>query len=266
MLFISYAPAWTSTRGFSTVVGMPVPARTHAADHASGPRVHAQVEYLHKRTVVRTTASLLLARKCRNCAAVLKNALPYQRRYPARAQILEASIRMLEQSAERFITYPPSTPSRLFLLEAHATRAYWRGVRVLLARHDPSWKRRYPHAHDPVNILLNIGYTFLARWLHAEIQRVGLLPEIGMLHATRKGKDPLAYDLMELFRQPAVDAVVIPLFTKKKRPVKQATERDMRRAVAAFHTQWERPFGTAERVGRCGRLFSKSCSPSLVYL
>lgn len=223
---------------------MPSPAAP--APPISGPRVVAQAAY-RGTPAASVTAAALVARKCRNCASLLKKFLLYQRRYPERARRLESAIRTLERAAEQLSIQPPRAPA-LFLAEAHAARAYWAGVGTLIAQHDLSWTRRYPHARDPVNLLLNTGYTFLAQWVGEVIRAAGLLPEIGIFHATAGGKEPPVYDLMELFRQPAIDAVVIPLFTKKKRPTRAITQRDVRRAVAKFHEQWERPFWYR---GRC---------------
>ncbi len=215
-------------------------APTRSRIRVSGPRVVAQVRYADV-VPARRTAAAIVARKCRNEAALLTKFLPYQRRYPERSAVLVRSVRRLQTLSERLEGAPPTRPA-VFLQEAHAARAYWAGVSVLLSQHDPAWKRRYPHARDPTNLLFNTGYTFLTRWVRDAVQGAGLLPEIGVLHAVADGKEPLVYDLMELFRQPAIDAVVIPLLTKKKRLLPRLSDRDIRRAVARFHEQWERPF------------------------
>lgn len=230
---------WTPTREFFYGVAMLSRAAV-SSGRVSGPRVVAQVRYRDTPAAL-AAAAALIARKCRNSAALLDKFRPYQRRYPERATALEQSIRRLAVIKGRAARVS-SGRSALFLLEAHAARAYWAGVQNLVARHDPAWKRQYPHARDPVNLLLNTGYTFLARWVREAIQAAGLLPEVGFFHAIAAGREPLVYDLMELFRQPVVDAVVLPILTKKKRPVARLSERDMRRAVAHFHEQWERPF------------------------
>lgn len=231
---------WTATREFFYVGAMPQRASASGTP-VSGPRVVAQVRY-RDTPAARATAAALVARKCRNSAALLNKFRPYQRRYLERAATLEQSIRRLMTIEERAARGLFPGRSVLFLLEAHAARAYWAGVRTLVALHDPAWERRYPRAQDPLNLLLNVGYTFLVRWVREAIRAVGLLPEIGFFHAVADGKEPLVYDLMELFRQPVVDAVVLPMLTKKKRPVSRLSERDMRRAVTHFHEQWERPF------------------------
>ena len=103
---------------------------------------------------------------------------------------------------------------RLIALEGRATRIYWNAFsRIAKQEH---WKRIYPHATDSLNSALNIGYTVLANILQERIKEHGLSYEIGILHAPQRGKKALLYDFEELFRQPIVDAVVLPLFSRKK--------------------------------------------------
>lgn len=64
---------------------------------------------------------------------------------------------------------------------------------------------------DPVNALLSYGYTILMHKVQSAIGVVGLDPYIGFLHSSQYGKPALALDLMEEFRGPIVDSVVITL-------------------------------------------------------
>lgn len=64
---------------------------------------------------------------------------------------------------------------------------------------------------DPVNALLSYGYTILMHKVQSAIGVVGLDPYIGFLHSSQYGKPALALDLMEEFRCPIVDSVVITL-------------------------------------------------------
>lgn len=64
---------------------------------------------------------------------------------------------------------------------------------------------------DPVNAMLSYGYTILMHKVQSAIGIVGLDPYIGFLHSSQYGKPALALDLMEEFRCPIVDSVVITL-------------------------------------------------------
>lgn len=104
--------------------------------------------------------------------------------------------------------------TRLMLLEGRATRIYWSAF-SLIAKQE-NWRRIYPHATDPLNGALNIGYTILTNTLRERIKYHGLSCEIGMLHTPQRGKEALLYDYEELFRQPIIDASILPLFSRKK--------------------------------------------------
>jgi CRISPR-associated protein Cas1 len=67
--------------------------------------------------------------------------------------------------------------------------------------------RRPPR--DPVNALLSLGYSMLARDLQVACCAVGFDPMMGFYHQPRFGRASLALDLMEPFRPLIVDSAVI---------------------------------------------------------
>jgi CRISP-associated protein Cas1 len=67
--------------------------------------------------------------------------------------------------------------------------------------------RRPPR--DPVNSLLSLGYSLLAKDLTIALQAVGFDPYLGFYHQPRYGRPALALDLMEEFRPLIVDSVVL---------------------------------------------------------
>lgn len=73
--------------------------------------------------------------------------------------------------------------------------------------------RRPPR--DPVNALLSYGYSLLHHQCSSALQTCGLDPYIGFLHSSQYGKPALALDLMEEFRAPIVDSVVLTLINNR---------------------------------------------------
>jgi CRISP-associated protein Cas1 len=71
------------------------------------------------------------------------------------------------------------------------------------------------NASDEVNALLNYGYAILESEVRKDINAVALDPAIGFLHELDESKEPLVYDLQELFRW-LVDLSVIQLLEEKK--------------------------------------------------
>jgi CRISPR-associated protein Cas1 len=72
--------------------------------------------------------------------------------------------------------------------------------------------RRPPR--DPVNALLSLGYSILAKELAGMCHAVGLDPFLGFMHQPRYGRPALALDLMEEFRPLIADSVAITLVNR----------------------------------------------------
>ncbi len=62
---------------------------------------------------------------------------------------------------------------------------------------------------DRFNALLSFGYSLLIKDVMNAILTVGLEPALGFYHQVRSQAAPLALDLMEIFRVPLVDMIVI---------------------------------------------------------
>ena len=75
-----------------------------------------------------------------------------------------------------------------------------------------SRNRRPPR--DPVNALLSLGYSILAKELTGVCQAVGLDPFLGVFHQPRYGRPALALDLMEEFRPLIADSVAISMLNR----------------------------------------------------
>jgi CRISPR-associated protein Cas1 len=62
---------------------------------------------------------------------------------------------------------------------------------------------------DPVNALLSFGYSLLSKDCTSTGTRVGFDSFCGFYHTMKYGRPSLALDIMEVFRQPIVDSVVL---------------------------------------------------------
>ena len=92
--------------------------------------------------------------------------------------------------------------------EGSAGAIYWNAVRLVIPP-DYKWRKRHGRgAIDAINSLLNYGYGILYSRVEQAIVLAGLDPYAGFLHADRPGKPSLTLDLVEEFRQVAVDRVV----------------------------------------------------------
>ena len=68
---------------------------------------------------------------------------------------------------------------------------------------------------DPINSLLSYGYTLLFNNVLSLILAEGLNPYLGNLHGSEKKELFLGFDLVEEFRSPIVDSLVMALVNKK---------------------------------------------------
>jgi len=71
-------------------------------------------------------------------------------------------------------------------------------------------RRKHP-APDPLNALLSLAYTLVTNELHALLGASGLAPEFGFLHSPDRTRPSLALDLVEPFRAPLCDRLVLRL-------------------------------------------------------
>jgi CRISPR-associated endonuclease Cas1/CRISPR-associated protein Cas4 len=108
--------------------------------------------------------------------------------------------------------------TELLGIEGNAAAIYFEQFESMLKQRD-DWKfdwrgrnRRPPR--DPVNALLSMGYSMLAKELTGVCHAVGLDPFLGFMHQPRYGRPALALDLMEEFRPLTADSVAISLINR----------------------------------------------------
>lgn len=129
---------------------------------------------------------------------------------PDRVTSLMAGFRDATESA-RDVT-------QLLGLEGSAAALYFEQFESMLKQRE-DWKfdwrgrnRRPPR--DPVNALISLGYSMLAKELTGVCYSVGLDPFLGFMHQPRYGRPALALDLMEEFRPLIADSVAISLINR----------------------------------------------------
>ena len=94
-------------------------------------------------------------------------------------------------------------------IEGQAARVYFAAYR---AAFDPAWgftKRTRRPPRDPINALLSLGYSLLTQNMMTALEVVGLDPYLGYFHAETYNRPALALDLVEEFRAPVVDSLVL---------------------------------------------------------
>lgn len=101
---------------------------------------------------------------------------------------------------------------QLLAAEGNAAKVYWQAVGRYVLPESYEWQGREGRgALDPINSLLNYGYGILYSQVERVLVLAGLDPYAGFIHVDRPGKPSLVLDLIEEFRQVAVDRVVFGL-------------------------------------------------------
>lgn len=92
--------------------------------------------------------------------------------------------------------------------EGMAARAYFQIMGKSVEKDFRFGARSRRPPKDPFNSMLSLGYTLISHESVTALQTVGLDPYNGLLHAERNGGATLAFDMIEEWRAPVVDAVV----------------------------------------------------------
>jgi CRISPR-associated protein Cas1 len=142
--------------------------------------------------------------KVANCRTLLRRNHP-----EPQEETLRELARQLQAAAEAV-----DTPA-LLGVEGNAARLYFQAFPGLLRpaekeglSFDFTTRSRRP-PKDPVNALLSLAYSLLAKDVCVTARAVGLDPFLGFYHQPRYGRPALALDLMEEFRPLIADSVVL---------------------------------------------------------
>lgn len=159
-------------------------------------------------------ARRLVAAKLHNYAA-LATAAPARENPPPLAEKLAALLPQLATAADL---------DQLLGYEGAAAAAWYGQLRLRVHEQFAFARRVAPAANDPVNVLLNIGFTYLHRQVQLFIRQVGLVPTLGILHRDRPGHATLASDLQEPLRH-LIDRAVIEATWRLRPRDFQSTDR-----------------------------------------
>ncbi|MCI4626031.1 MAG: CRISPR-associated endonuclease Cas1 [Candidatus Magnetoovum sp. WYHC-5] len=106
------------------------------------------------------------------------------------------------------------TIAELMGMEGAGSAAYFSVLRALVGSEWGFNARKKQPPTDPVNSMLSYGYTLLFYNFYALVRSHGLHPYAGFLHGIRHGHPALVSDLVEEFRAPVVDAVVLNIISR----------------------------------------------------
>ncbi|PIE72267.1 MAG: CRISPR-associated endonuclease Cas1 [Deltaproteobacteria bacterium] len=166
-------------------------------------------------------ARMFIIGKVKNQLAVLKAYGKYKKRnnnifnqmfMEARGELedLVKKIKALEinTSAQAF-------RNSLMGLEGIFALKYWQLINHILPAEIAFPGRKRRGATDTLNSMLNYGYGILYGQALNAVTRAGLNAMAGFLHAYQHGKPVLTFDLVEEFRAPVVDKVILSMIGRR---------------------------------------------------
>jgi len=156
---------------------------------------------------LRTARALLNGKIC-NSRRLLQR---HHQKHPSAS--LEQAAAELEKRREQL--QQPSSLDGLLGVEGAAAHAYFAAFGGMVRSEFAFTVRSRRPPRDAVNALLSFGYTLLATELTGAVAAEGLDPAVGLLHHLDYGRPSLALDLLEEFRQPVVDRLVLSLINRR---------------------------------------------------
>jgi CRISPR-associated protein Cas1 len=198
--------------------------------------------------VVKAGIAMIAAKIC-NQAAVLKYFAKYRKRTsPETAAALAESAERMRSLADAASSLDPgdaNVRSSVMGFEGHAAATYWGQVAKLIPDNLAFGGRITLSAQDPVNQCLNYVYGILYGEVWRAVVRAGLDPYFGLIHGSVRDQGSLVFDLIEEFRAPFADRVVVGLMGRGFRPeigrhgFLRTTSK--LRLVRSFTKRWAKP-------------------------
>lgn len=152
----------------------------------------------------------LVSTKVRAARALVRR---FARNHPNSAEVAETAADRLDDAVLR--VEQEDDIEALRGVEGAAAAEYFRAFDSMV-RAPFRFERRSKHpAHNPVNALLNLGYTLLAGEIAGRLESAGFDPRVGYFHGVRYGRSSLALDLIEAHRVDTIDRLTLALLNRR---------------------------------------------------
>lgn len=108
-----------------------------------------------------------------------------------------------------------NTPNEILGVEGICSSIYFGAFGHMLKGDFEFHGRNRRPPKDPVNVIISLAYTFLTKEMCSALDAESFETYLGFLHGIRYGRKSLALDMIEEFRQPCIDRLVLFLFNKR---------------------------------------------------
>ncbi|MBN2683741.1 MAG: group II intron reverse transcriptase/maturase [Pontiellaceae bacterium] len=164
----------------------------------------------------------MLAAKMGNQAALLQYFAKYRKKtLPELGRQLIKVADDIRDLSTKILTIDPALPtvrSQAMGLEGHAASLYWRQIMAMIPEELGFCRRVTLGAKDPVNQCLNYVYGMLYGEVWRAVMKAGLDPYFGVMHGSKRDQGSLVFDLIEEFRAPFADRLVVGMLGRGFRP------------------------------------------------
>lgn len=174
----------------------------------SGYRSLARQQYALSEAMQLTIAQQIVEAKLKNCRVILQR----QHRPQDNVEVLGA-IAQLAKLAQQ--AGQAATADQLMGYEGAGAASYFGVLGACIDNPDFAWTGRSKRPPgDPMNAMFSFGYQVLWNHLLRLIELQGLDPYVACLHQGNERHPALASDLVEVFRAPIVDSLVLYLVNR----------------------------------------------------
>lgn len=217
--------------------------------------IHSRRAYLRGKQVLRrndpdiiTTGLKMIAAKTGNQASVLRYFAKYRRRKNEKlGEDLVDSAKFIREISVLISNIDPLSENVRAVAMGHEGRCaavYWKQLIKIIPKRFQVDGRIQQTATDPVNQSINYLYGILYGEVWRAIVSVGLDPYFGFVHGSQRDQGSLIFDLIEEFRAPFADRVVLALLGRGFHPDTNKDGRlrtkSRRQLALAFNKRWHK--------------------------
>lgn len=231
---------------FAPLVGKP--AAVAQPLHSTRTAVRQQQVLRRNDPDIIKTGLGMLAAKVANQASLLKYFARYRKRMgdTAYGEVTRCAneLREISDVLEGLDPGSASVRSSGMGHEGRAAARYWASFGQLIPAALCFPGRHTHHATDPINSAVNYVYGILYGEVWRAVSRAGLDPYFGIIHGTERDQGSLVFDLIEEYRAPFADRVVLGMLGRglaldfdKEGRLRTACRAKL---ATAFQKQWRR--------------------------
>lgn len=205
---------------FAPTIGIPVAATNSIRSLKSHLR-RLQILRREDIDIIHTGISMLQA-KIRNQASLLKYFFKYKKRNKEIKSIrIKKDIYSIQEIAERIKLLNPGTENVRALAmgyEGQAASIYWQIIKQLIPPEFDFMGRITKSARDIINQCFNYVYGLLYGEVWRAVIKAGIDPYFGIIHGSLRDTGSMVFDVIEEFRSPFADRIVIGMLGRGFRP------------------------------------------------